>query len=275
MADNTPQIRNHAAEKLARDEIVMSMTARFVTDPGIGLVAKSAGFDILFVDLEHGAHNIETASRICIASQLAGVTPFVRVPSLEPEWISRVLDVGAMGVICPHIDSPEEAQQIVRWAKYPPLGKRAAAGRFPQENYRRIPTRESYESVNRATTVLAMIESEGGMRHLDKIAATEGIDILHIGVNDLANELGHAGEIDKPKVVVACLKVIEVARRNGKHVGLGGVAVKPEMLKQLIAAGARYVSLTSDIDLLCAAADERAAATRKLLAGLPGAGKAT
>lgn len=275
MADNTPQIRNHAAEKLARDEIVMSMTARFVTDPGIGLVAKSAGFDILFVDLEHGAHNIETASRICIASQLAGVTPFVRVPSLEPEWISRVLDVGAMGVICPHIDSPEEAQQIVRWAKYPPLGKRAAAGRFPQENYRRIPTRESYESVNRATTVLAMIESEGGMRHLDKIAATEGIDILHIGVNDLANELGHAGEIDKPKVVAACLKVIEVARRNGKHVGLGGVAVKPEMLKQLIAAGARYVSLTSDIDLLCAAADERAAATRKLLAGLPGAGKAT
>lgn len=275
MADNTPQIRNHAAEKLARDEIVMSMTARFVTDPGIGLVAKSAGFDILFVDLEHGAHNIETASRICIASQLAGVTPFVRVPSLEPEWISRVLDVGAMGVICPHIDSPEEAQQIVRWAKYPPLGKRAAAGRFPQENYRRIPTRESYESVNRATTVLAMIESEGGMRHLDKIAATEGIDILHIGVNDLANELGHAGEIDKPKVVAACLKVIEVARRNGKHVGLGGVAVKPEMLKQLIAAGARYVSLTSDIDLLCAAADERAAATRKLLSGLPGAGKAT
>src|SRR5205823_5121598 len=121
-------LRNGVKEKLARDELVLSMTVRLVRTVEIAAIARTAGFDSIYVDAEHSSFSLDTTSQICMASLGAGVTPFVRVPSLAPDYISRVLDGGALGVIAPHVQSAEEATRVVRAAKYPPLGDHSFTG---------------------------------------------------------------------------------------------------------------------------------------------------
>src|SRR5919204_5938256 len=103
-------LRNNVKDKLARDEVVASMTVRLVRSVEIARIARTAGFDTIYVDLEHSSFSLETTSQICIAALEAGIAPFVRVPALTPDYISRVLDGGALGVIAPHIRSAEEAR---------------------------------------------------------------------------------------------------------------------------------------------------------------------
>src|SRR5579864_800824 len=110
-------LRNHVKEKLARGEVVASMTVRLVRGIEIARIAKTAGFDSLYVDLEHSSFSLETTSQICIAALEAGITPLVRVPNLAE--VSRVLDGGALGVIAPHVQSADDARAYVAAAKFP------------------------------------------------------------------------------------------------------------------------------------------------------------
>src|SRR5262245_63628638 len=95
-------LRNNVKDKLARDEVVASMTVRLVRGIEIARIAATAGFDTLYVDVEHSSFSLETTGQICMAALEAGIAPFVRVPANTPEYISRVLDGGALGVLAPH-----------------------------------------------------------------------------------------------------------------------------------------------------------------------------
>ena len=101
-------VRNNVKEKLARGEVVSSITVRLVRSIEIVRIAKTAGFDSIYVDVEHSSLSLETTSQICIAALEIGMAPFVRVPSTRPEHVSRALDGGALGVIAPHIRSAAE-----------------------------------------------------------------------------------------------------------------------------------------------------------------------
>ena len=129
-------LRNNVKEKLARDEVVASMTVRLVRNVEIARIARTAGFDTLYIDLEHSSFSIETCGQICIAAMEAGIAPFVRVPANTPDYISRVLDGGALGVIAPHVHSAAEAHAVVRAAKFLPLGERSNAAGLPHLHYR-------------------------------------------------------------------------------------------------------------------------------------------
>src|SRR5499427_10789824 len=104
------------------------MTVRLVRSIEIAQIARTAGFDTLYVDVEHSSLSLETTGQICIAALAAEIAPFVRVPANTPEYISRVLDGGALGVIAPHVRSAAEARSVVAAAKYPPLGSRGLSG---------------------------------------------------------------------------------------------------------------------------------------------------
>jgi 2-keto-3-deoxy-L-rhamnonate aldolase RhmA len=121
-------LRNHLKEKLARGEVAASMTVRLVLGIEIARIAKTAGFDSLYVDMEHSSFSFET-TRICMAALQVGVTPLVRVPGVDE--VQRVLDGGALGIIAPHVRTADEARQYVRAAKFPPLGDRSNAGPLP------------------------------------------------------------------------------------------------------------------------------------------------
>jgi hypothetical protein len=133
---------NNVREKLARDEVVASITVRLVRGIEIARIAKTAGFDCLYVDLEHSSLGLASTGQICMAALALGIAPFVRVPAITPEYICRVRDGGALGVIAPGIRSAVEARQVVAAAKMrPPWAPRrlrgTAASQLPQPSGRR------------------------------------------------------------------------------------------------------------------------------------------
>jgi 2-keto-3-deoxy-L-rhamnonate aldolase RhmA len=152
-------VRNTVKEKLARNEIVASMTVRLVRGIEIAQIAKTAGFDMFYIDIEHSSFSLDITGQICLAALSAGITPMVRVPSNTSEYISRVLDGGALGVIAPHIGSAEEARAVVKAAKFSPLGERGAAGVLPHLQYRSFPIPEANAAINDATMVIVQFES--------------------------------------------------------------------------------------------------------------------
>src|SRR6476661_5465829 len=151
-------VRNNVKEKLARNEVVASMTVRLVRGIEIARIAQAAGFDSFYVDVEHSNFSIETTSQICIAGLEAGITPLVRVPTGRPEHVTRVLEGGALGVIVPHVRSADEARRVVGAAMFAPLGNRSPLGGLPHLHYRSFPVQEATRAMNDATMVVVMME---------------------------------------------------------------------------------------------------------------------
>lgn len=251
-------LRNNVKEKLARDEVVASMTVRLVRNIEIARIARTAGFDMLYIDLEHSSFSLETTSQICIAALEAGIAPFVRVPANTPEYISRVLDGGALGVIAPDVRSAADARDVVKAAKFAPLGERGNAGPLPHLHFRSFPLADVYAAINNATMVIVQFESAAALEQADEIVAVNGVDVVLMGINDLLADLGIPGQFDDPRVHDAYARTIAACRRHGKHCGVGGLASRPDLVAQYVKMGARYVSTGTDIAFLLAAATARA-----------------
>jgi 2-keto-3-deoxy-L-rhamnonate aldolase RhmA len=257
-------LRNHVKEKLARDEVVASMTVRLVRNVEIARIARTAGFDTLYVDLEHSSFSVDTCGQICMAALEAGIAPFVRVPANTPEYISRVLAGGALGVIAPHIRSADEAKAVVRAAKFPPLGERSNAGGLPHLHFRAFPVAEAYAALNDATMVVVQFESAAALAQAEEIVAVDGVDMVLIGLNDLLADWGIPGEYDHPRVHEAYAKTIAACRRRGKHCGVGGLATRPDLVAEFVKMGARYVSTGTDLAFLLSACTARAKQVKEI-----------
>jgi 4-hydroxy-2-oxoheptanedioate aldolase len=251
-------IRNVVKEKLSRGEVVASMTVRLVRTVEIALLAKTAGFDMIYIDLEHSPISLDAAGQICLAALSVGIAPMVRVPANTPDYIQRVLDGGALGVIAPDIRTAEEARAVVRAVKYAPLGERGAGGALPQLRYRSLPTPEANAAVNDATMVIVQFESAEALANAEAIAAVDGVDMVLIGVNDMLAGMGLADQYDHPQVREAYARTIAACRKHGKHVGVGGLSKRPKLAAEFVGMGARMVSTGTDIQFLLAAATEKA-----------------
>src|SRR6266571_6239813 len=214
-------LKNNVKDKLARGEVVASMTVRLSRSIEIARIAKTAGFDMLYIDLEHSPLTLDATGQICLSCLDLGVMPAVRVPANTPDYISRVLDAGALGVIAPHIRSAEHAKAVVRAAKFPPLGERSAAGGLPHLHFRSFPVAEAYAALNDATMVVVQFESAAALAQAEQIIALDGIDMVLIGLNDLLGDLGIPGEYDHPRVREVYAQTIAACRKRNKHCGTG------------------------------------------------------
>src|ERR1700719_2475132 len=161
-------LRNHVKEKLARGEVVASMTVRLIRGIEIARIAKTAGFDSLYVDMEHSSFSLESMGQI-------GIAPFVRVPGLAD--VQRILDAGALGIIAPHVSSAAEARDYVKAAKYPPLRYRSNSGNLPHLQSCSFPAAEAYAAVDAASMVIVQVESAAAIPHADAIISLDGVDI--------------------------------------------------------------------------------------------------
>ena len=251
-------LRNNVREKLARGEVVASMTVRLSRSVEIARLAQTAGFDSIYVDVEHSSLSLETTSQICVAALEAGIAPFVRVPSTRPEHVSRVLDNGALGVIAPHIRSAAEAREVVAAAKYPPLGERSHAGVLPHLHYRSFATAEVNAAMNEATMVVVQFETADAIERAEEIVAVEGVDMVLIGTNDLLADMGLPGQYEHARVRDAYARTLAACRKHGKHVGVGGLATRPALAAEFVRMGARYVSTGTDLGFLLAECTARA-----------------
>ena len=254
---SAPLLRNHAKEKLSRGEPVYSMTVRLVRTVDIAAIASTAGFDSVYIDLEHSSFSLEAAGQICMACNSLGVTPLVRVPGLDPSFIARVMDSGAMGIIVPGVESADEARAAVHAVKHVPLGERSLAGAAPQLNYRTFPADQVIRELDQASMVVADDRVPGRARRGGRHRAVDGVDMVLVGANDLSVELGVAGQMDSPQVHEAYLHVIEACRAHGKTVGIGGLGGRPDLIRRYLELGAGYVSTGNDISFLSAAAAQK------------------
>ena len=214
---------NHAKEKLKNHELAIGMGARNVRSVDIATIMSGAGYDWLFIDLEHGATSIETASTICIAALAANIAPIVRVPQGDLNLGTRCLDAGALGIVMPHVDTPEQAADMVEAFRFKPMGKRSIAGNYPQFKFENRSASDTVEIFNETTLLIPMIETPQAVANANAIAGTPGIDILLMGTNDLCLEMGIPGEIDNHRISDAVDAVIKACDAHGKWAGLGGV----------------------------------------------------
>jgi 2-keto-3-deoxy-L-rhamnonate aldolase RhmA len=259
-----PTIANSARERLARGELSLGFGVRTAKSVEIAKAMKTAGFDWLFLDLEHSAMSIETAAQLAIAGLDAGIAPIVRVPKGEYSLATRLLDNGALGIVVPHVDTAQEAREIADRLRYPPLGHRGVFSSMPQLDYRAIKIDEMTAALNAANLIVVMLETPTAIDNAEAIAAVDGIDVLLIGTNDLSVELGIPGELAHPKIADAYTRMVAACRRYGKWPGMGGVYDEP-LMRRYVEIGCRFLMAGADLAFMMAAGAKRTEFLRGLL----------
>lgn len=254
-------ITNSAKARLEAGELALGVGLRNARTVDVAKAMKTAGYDWLFIDMEHNTMHVDTAAQIAVAAQDAGIAPLVRVPGRAHHHATRVLDGGALGVVVPHVEDATVAAAMVRNVRYPPTGRRSLTGAMPQVDFETHHLGEVVTAIDAATLLVLMIESPEGVAQADAIAAIDGVDALLIGTNDLCMAMGIPGRLDHPDIVAAYEHVIAACRRHGKHPGMGGVYVLP-LMERYIEMGMRLVLAGSDHGFMMSAAKSQAAALR-------------
>jgi 2-keto-3-deoxy-L-rhamnonate aldolase RhmA len=248
----------------AGKELALGMGVHHMRGSAVPLLAKAAGFDWLFIDAEHGFISTGEIAQICLAALPQGVVPVVRICSGEFAEGTRALDNGALGLVVPHVDTPDGARALVNAFRFAPLGRRSTGGTNAQFGYRPPAAAEAQTMLNAQILLIPMIESPQAVENAAAIAAIEGIDALLIGTNDLSLEMGIPGQIGHERIRAAYAAVAAACRRHGKVLGMGGV-YDQELAGRYIGMGARLILGASDHGLLLNAATQRA----EFLRGLP------
>jgi 2-keto-3-deoxy-L-rhamnonate aldolase RhmA len=259
-----PVLRNPLAERLAAGQLGLSLIIKQVSSVDIALAVHSCGYDAIYVDLEHSVISEAAAAQICITALQVGLTPLVRVPSLDGHYANRLLDAGAMGIVAPHVENAEQARAVVAACKFAPLGQRSVAGSWPHLRYQTWPAQQVRSLFNATTTVVVMLETPQAVERAEEIAAVPGVDILHIGTNDLCDAMGIPGALGDVRVAAAFQRVVDACRRHGKVAGAGGLHSVPEVMQQRVRQGVRFVTAGNEWALMMAAARERATQLRQL-----------
>jgi 2-keto-3-deoxy-L-rhamnonate aldolase RhmA len=259
-------ITNRVRDRLARGEVALCMATRLARTAEIGMIADACGLDAFFIDMEHCPISLDAAAQMCVAALPVGVTPLVRIAGHHFEDATRLLDMGALGVVCPHVDTPAQAEAFVAACRFPPLGQRSVAGVGPLQGYRATPLGDINTQGNAATLCIAMLETPEGVANADAIAAVPGIDVLLIGSNDLCTALGIPGELKHPKLRAAYETTAKACKAHNKHLGVGGIRADVAHVAELVALGARFVIVASDVQYLMMAARAEVAALRKATA---------
>ena len=186
-------VRNAAREKLEQGQLSLGVGVRLTRSVEIGKAMAVAGFDWLFLDMEHGVMSLEACAQISVAALDAGIAPIARVPNGEYAIATRALDNGALGIVMPHVDTAEEAREVVSKLKYPPIGHRSMGGIGPHYGLRSASTGEAAKALNAANLTVVMLETPTAIANADAIAAVPGVDVLLIGVERPVRGDGNSG----------------------------------------------------------------------------------
>lgn len=219
------------------------------SDPLVAEVMGRAGFDSVTLDMQHG--HVDDASLLAALQGLSGTpaVPFVRVPWNEPHLAMRALDMGAEGVICPMVNSAEEARAFISACRYPPEGVRSwgpfRAGHAYGADYGAV--------ANGAVLVIAMIETVAALERVEEIAATPGLDAVFVGPSDLSQSLGRpvGGGWNEGVVLPELTRVADVCREHGLPCGV--FTKSAEWGKRMFEVGYGFVTVSNDMGYLSAA----------------------
>lgn len=213
--------------------------------PEVVEILVAAGFDWLFIDMEHGAFDALMAQRLIQAAR--DCPCLVRVPGHDEVWIKKVLDIGAAGVIVPQVNNAAQARSIVARAKYPPAGVRGVG--IARAHGYGYGFKDYVDRANDELAVVVQAEHKLAVRNIESIARVPGIDAILVGPYDLSASMGRIGRVSDPEVRRAIAKVRKACQKARVPLGVFGVtaeAVRPWMAQgfTLIAAGCDAVFLS-------------------------------
>lgn len=210
---------NNVKRALSQGKVSVGTAFFEFCTPGAPRIGAAAGIDFAFFDTEHTGWSNDVLRVLIQSAHGAGIVPLVRPAAIQYHLLSQPLDLGAMGLIVPMVESREQAELLVRCTKYPPQGRRGTAFGIAHDDYRQGDVIAKMESANRETMLIAQIETADGLEHVDEIATVPGIDVLWVGQFDLTASLGIAGEFQNQRYLTALDRVAEAARRHGKAAG--------------------------------------------------------
>lgn len=222
-----------------------------------------AGFDFAVIDMEHSTIDMETAYALIGIARNSGVSPIVRVSSVAAGTIGRLLDAGAEGIMVPHVDTPEQAQDAVQAVRFPPLGGRGVGATGRAGQWGALPRAEYVRFGEEEVVLIAQLESAEAVANTKEIGAVPGVDTLLIGTADLAMSEGLV-ESD-PRIARLIAESVTAAQAAGLPIGnAGGASV--EAVSAAIQTGFAFTLMSNDASLLGAAARVAVAEGRKATA---------
>jgi 2-keto-3-deoxy-L-rhamnonate aldolase RhmA len=227
--------------------------------PAVGPVLSAAGLDFMILDMEHGAFSFETVNDILLSCRGTRVVPFVRVPELRRECFQKPLDAGALGVLVPRVETREEAETAVRYARYAPEGDRGLSLRRAHGGFRKADPYDFTAAANARIMVMIQIESETGVRNIDSILETPGLDLVFIGPSDTAHSYGRGREAEMREGV---LRVVQACANKGVSSGIHHA--DPSYIDELARHGLRFVSCNTEVGAMIGAFSASAETIRKL-----------
>lgn len=243
--------------KLMSQEVLVGMQS-FTGCAALVEIMGSRGFDWVSIDMEHSPTSWESVEHAVRAADISGILPFVRVAENSAREIMHALDVGAAGVIVPHVNSVDEAVQAVRAAAYPPQGDRGVCTGVRASGYMKIPPREYVAQANASVSVIPLVEGREGVEAFDDLLEVEGIDLLWIGIADLAASYGlPAGStFEDPELSKIAREVNGKAARKGKALM---APVAPPLTREyadvLRGLGFRALSWGTDVNVFARACE--------------------
>jgi 2-keto-3-deoxy-L-rhamnonate aldolase RhmA len=253
-------IVNKTRERLARGETVFGSALQAYRSPEVARTFAAAGFDYIFIDMEHGSFDLETVHDCITAANAAGITPIVRVAELLYSLVCRLLDSGAQGIILPRVEEPKLLEEALSWMRFPPLGKRGYGVNPTMVGYETRTFGEIIEHQNRNTLAVVQFETTTAMERADELLSVKGVDVAMVGPADLSISLGIPGQFDNPLLISTVDRLIERCNHHGVVPGIQtrGVA----MSKMWAERGMRFVGAGADYMLLLERAREAVAQLR-------------
>ena len=263
-SSEVPTLTHDVIEKARGGGIALGTFVFEFSSNGIGRLAAGAGAEFVIYDAEHTGWGWETIGRLIATTRPAGIPAWVRVPSVhERSAVSRVLDLGATGVMAPMVETPEAARRFVDWTRYPPAGVRGAAFGIAHDDYQAANFLDTIEQANRHVAVIAQIETVAGLDNVERIAAVDGVDVLWVGHFDLTISMGIPGRFDVPAFREAIDRVAGAAAEQGKVAGFMPTSVA--YATDLIAHGYRLLAYNGDLRIYQSALARDLAAIRSAI----------
>jgi len=235
-------------EKLKNGGHVFGTWINAIRTPYLSQIFANAGFDFIYIDMEHGNFNMETVADMCSHALFADIIPIVRPASKEPSMMTRPLDNGAMGLLIPHVDSKEEAEKVIQAVKYPPIGNRGFSRQGIHTNFIKMSGKDFTTWANSNQIIIIQIESQSGIDEIDNILSVEGINGAVVGRGDLSQSIGLTGQTEHPEVIKRVEMVIDACIRHSVYPGL--LVNDIQSAKQWINKGIKIVPYSSEINIL-------------------------
>ncbi len=239
---------NPLKTRLQRGETAFGTMVFEFASPGLAPVVANAGGEFILLDMEHSGWSFETIKAQISFAHGAGIVPIVNTAGHDYNLITRSLDLGAMGVMIPVVETRAQAEAIVRATRYPPHGTRGSAFGVAHTDYAIGDVPATIAAANERTMVVVKLETAKGAANADEIMSVPGVDVGFVGHTDLSVSLGRPQEFEHPAFIAARDQVLAACRKHGKAAGC--LVGSPEWGREWMARGFQMVTYLGDIWLL-------------------------